>query len=156
MEINIREAKEEELIIIQQMCSDTIYKICSVDYTYNQLEVWISNIEDTQRWIHALLGQYLIVAEFESKIIGFITLKNKFYIDYLYIHKNYQRRGIAKMLFKVIEKKAISEKQHELVSDVSITAKPFFENLGFKVLKKQKVKIKGVELINYRMIKDIF
>ena len=38
-----------------------------------------------------------------------------------------------------------------IVSNVSITARPFFEKHGFRVLKKQTVRIDDVELINYKM-----
>ena len=37
--------------------------------------------------------------------------------------------------------------------DVSITAKPFFEKMGFSVLREQIIIRKGVELKNYPMEK---
>lgn len=54
-----------------------------------------------------------------------------------------------------IEKEAKRKNQRELISDVSKTARPFFESVGFKVTKEQTVKIKSVDLTNYRMTKDI-
>jgi putative acetyltransferase len=38
-----------------------------------------------------------------------------------------------------------------LWSDVSITAKPFFERQGFVVIKQQTVNLRGVDLDNYLM-----
>lgn len=38
-------------------------------------------------------------------------------------------------------------------AEVSITAKPFFESKGFKVVKQQVVNIRGVELTNFIMEK---
>ena len=43
----------------------------------------------------------------------------------------------------------------KLQTDASITAKPFFEKHGFKTVQQQTVKIKDVELINYKMEKLI-
>lgn len=117
--------------------------------------MWVSGIENTERWNNNLSDQYLLVAEFKNEIIGFISLKDGFYIDFLYVHKDYQSKGIAKKLYMEIEEKAISEKQLSLMAYVSITAKPFFEKIGFKIIKKQHVKLKGIELTNYKMEKSI-
>ncbi len=38
-----------------------------------------------------------------------------------------------------------------IMSDVSITARPFFEKHGFRIVKKQTVRIGDVELTNYKM-----
>ena len=40
-----------------------------------------------------------------------------------------------------------------LYSEVSITARPFFERMGFKVIKHQEVEVKGQHLTNYVMKK---
>ena len=44
---------------------------------------------------------------------------------------------------------------NQLSADVSITAKPFFEAKGFKVLKQQAVPIKEQILTNFKMIKNL-
>jgi putative acetyltransferase len=41
------------------------------------------------------------------------------------------------------------------MADVSITAKPFFEKIGFKIIQEQHVKLNGIELTNYKMEKSI-
>ena len=38
-----------------------------------------------------------------------------------------------------------------LFTEASITARPFFEALGFRVLAPQVVTCRGVEFVNYRM-----
>ncbi|WP_407486078.1 GNAT family N-acetyltransferase [Elizabethkingia anophelis] len=153
--MEIRVAEKNDLSTIQHMCADTIAAVCSTDYNQDQIEVWISGIENTPRWNDNLLGQYILVAEYDGEITGFISLKNGYYIDYLYIHADYQHQGIAKRLYKAIEEKALLENQSRLMADVSITAKPFFERIGFKIIRQQQVKLKGIELTNYKMEKSI-
>ncbi len=155
LEMEIRVAEKNDLSTIQHMCADTIAAVCSTDYNQDQIEVWISGIENTPRWNDNLLGQYILVAEYDGEITGFISLKNGYYIDYLYIHADYQHQGIAKRLYKAIEEKALLENQSRLMADVSITAKPFFERIGFKIIRQQQVKLKGIELTNYKMEKSI-
>ena len=48
-------------------------------------------------------------------------------------------------------KRAELEKVKRIGSEVSITAKPFFEAKGFKVVKKQIVNLRGVALKNIVM-----
>ncbi|WP_260118239.1 GNAT family N-acetyltransferase [Elizabethkingia anophelis] len=153
--MEIRVAEKNDLSTIQRMCADTIAAVCSTDYNQDQIEVWISGIENTPHWNDNLLGQYILVAEYDGEITGFISLKDGYYIDYLYIHADYQHQGIAKRLYKAIEEKALLEKQSLLMADVSITAKPFFERIGFKIIRQQQVKLKGIELTNYKMEKSI-
>ena len=50
---------------------------------------------------------------------------------------------------------ANKKRLERLYSHVSITAKPFFEHFGFKVVNPQQVEIRGEILTNYVMEKII-
>ncbi|WP_423146258.1 GNAT family N-acetyltransferase [Rubrolithibacter danxiaensis] len=151
----LRPAKPEDLAEIQQLYIDTISTICKKDYNENQIQAWISGIENKQRWIDALIKQHFVVAELNDEIIGYASLADGCHIDLFYVHKNYQRQGIANQLLQELEKEAIKLQINILTSNVSKTAKPFFEKNGFKVVLEQVNNIKGVEIMNYRMIKEL-
>ena len=153
--ISIRLSKPSDLKEMQRMFVDTISTICKRDYSPEQIEVWTSSIENTQRWIDKLTSQYFLIAELDNKIVGYASPENNDYIDFLYVHKDYQRQGIADKLYSEIEKEVIKKKGTVLHSDVSKTAKPFFEKKGFKTLAPQTKIIQGVEIINYKMIKQL-
>ena len=61
------------------------------------------------------------------------------YFDFLYVHKDYQRQGIADNLYTEIQAKAIKQGTTLLTADVSITARPFFEKKGFKIIHGAKM-----------------
>jgi len=151
----IRKGQPEDLTELQQLFTDTIKNICKTDYNSKQIDAWASGIENKQRWHNILTNQFVLVAQNNENITGFCTLDNGHYIDLLYVHKDYQRQGIADRLYADIEKEAKRQGQKELTSNVSKTAKPFFERIGFKVQKEQNVNVKGVELTNYKMTKMI-
>ena len=69
-------------------------------------------------------------------------------LDFLYVHKNFQRQKIATALCNELEKGFPVIKTY-----ASVTAKPFFEKRGYKVIKEQKVERLNVKLKNYEMIK---
>lgn len=52
------------------------------------------------------------------------------------------------------QRKAIEQNNDQIYSDVSLTAKGFFEKNGFVVESQQLKKSKQKELINFRMVKN--
>ncbi|WP_394676258.1 GNAT family N-acetyltransferase [uncultured Sphingobacterium sp.] len=77
------------------------------------------------------------------------------YIDVLYVHKDFQRQGIAQKLYNALETEATKHKNTFLTADVSKTAKPFFEANGFKVIAEQIQIRTEIEIPNYNMKKDL-
>jgi putative acetyltransferase len=134
---------------------DTVAVICKNDYDELQREIWGSSIHHEQRGLDIVNNQYLLVAHYQEKVVGFCSLENGNYIDLMYVHKDYQRQGIAQKLYSEIENQATKLGQTELTSDVSITALPFFEKAGFRILSDQIVVKNGTEFRNFKMTKRI-
>lgn len=150
MELNLRSAKNSDLTEIQELFVNTVQSVCKEDYDSLQRKVWASSVENKTRWLSIISDQTVVVAEIGKKIVGFIALKEGSYLDLLYVHKDFQRMGIAQALYNEIEPMADAK---ELTSDVSITARPFFEKNGFKVIERQHVKRQEVDLVNFKMTK---
>ncbi len=152
--MNFRIATISDLQEMQQLYIETIQSVCKNDYNSAQIEAWISGVKNINRWTEVIETQFVLLAIIQNQIVGFGTLKNGNYIDFFYIHKDFQRQGIADKILTELELEA--QKQHSkiITSDISITAKPFFEKKGFIVKAKQKNIRLGVELINYKMEKE--
>ena len=151
----IRKAVPGDLNELQKIFIDSVTKVCRSDYTFEQINAWASAVDNWKRWEDVLTNQFVAVSQDKNILTGFCSLEKDNYGDFLYIHSDYQRRGIATELYIFIENEAKRLYQKEIFSHVSITAKPFFEKAGFHVLKKQKILLKGVELTNYWMKKRI-
>jgi putative acetyltransferase len=153
--ISFRIGTAQDLAEMQQLFVDTITTVCRKDYTHEQIVAWTSGITNTKRWLDRFDEQYVLLAIIKDQIAAFGTLKDGNYIDMFFVHKDFQRQGIAGRLYELLEDKA-EELQSDLISaDVSITAKPFFEKMGFLVEAEQKVERLGVELVNYKMVKKL-
>jgi putative acetyltransferase len=155
LKMKIREGNIQDLQELQKLFVDTVKEICKADYNTEQISVWISSIENKERWQEKLKTQFVLVAEENGKIAGFCSLDKGNYLDLLYVSKDYQRQGVANKLYTEIENEARRLNQPELTSDVSKTARMFFEKMGFIVVKVQTVNIKAVELTNYKMKKSL-
>jgi putative acetyltransferase len=76
-------------------------------------------------------------------------------IDLLYVHSNFQRRGIASALLRKFETDAKSDGFSELITEASITARPFFESIGYQVEAEQVKIVRECEFINFKMKKEL-
>ncbi|MEO8665700.1 MAG: GNAT family N-acetyltransferase [Ignavibacteria bacterium] len=151
--ISIRTAAEKDLPAIRNLYSQTVREINSKDYTKQEIEVWASCSDEPGSFSKAIEVQYFIVAEIENEIVGFSSIEKNGYLDFMYVHKDHQRKGIAKKLLEEIERKASDQKNFEVFSYVSRTAKPFFEKSGYKHTGNKTDHFKGVLFINSIMVK---
>lgn len=151
MNITIRRAEPEDLKELQALFVETINSTCTGDYTAPQINAWTSSIENKDRWNRLIVHQYSIVAIIDGEIVGFAALDDGDYLDFMYVDKTHQRKGIATQLFDALKLESLRQGFYKLQSDVSITARPFFEAKGFEVVKENHKNIDGIELVNYRM-----
>lgn len=154
-DLSFRLAKNSDLKVLQDLFVNTIKAVCQNDYTPDQIKAWTSSVEKTKRWHDLLQDQHVIIAQINEKIVGFASLKDNHYIDFFYVHKDYQGQGVAKRLYRKIEKEAMAGGTDSLSSDISITAKPFFESRGFVLIKKQDNPVRGEVLVNFKMTKKL-
>ena len=152
-QINIRKAEITDLEKITHLFRETVLHINSKDYSQSQVEIWSSGADNTEKWKQRIEQQYFILAQMENQIVGFASISPDGYLDVFYVHKDFQKQGVAKALLKEIEKQAKIQKNKEITSEISITALPFFEKNGFKVVKEQRKELKGTIFINYLMVK---
>ncbi|PNQ73738.1 GNAT family N-acetyltransferase [Hanstruepera neustonica] len=155
MDIEIRQATIEDIPEITTLFRDTVREVNSKHYSDKQIQTWSAGASDTQKWEERIHKCYFLVAESHDIIVGFAYLKNGNYFDGLFVHKDYQRQGIASKLLRIIESKVMMDGFGEIKSDVSITALPFFENHYFDVIKKQKKVLKGMTFENYIVSKAL-
>ncbi len=151
----IRQATLEDIPQITSVFRDTITEINSKDYSEEQIKVWASGADDADKWKERIKNFYFIVAEIDTTISGFAYLKNGNYFDGLFVHKDYQRQGIASKLMRIIESQVMMNGFESVKSDVSITALSFFDNKHYNIIKKQKKNFKGLVFENYVVEKKL-
>ena len=149
----IRNHKLEDGIVLLKLFHNTVRNINIRDYNQKQIEAWAPENFDLTRWEKRVENYQIFVAEDTQGIAGFAELDVTGHIDCFYVHMARQGQGVGKLLIKSIEKEASSRNLPRLFAEVSITARPFFEHMGYKILKEQEVEIRGQTLTNFRMEK---
>ena len=146
-----REATKSDLEDLIRVFKSSIKTAAVKDYSQNEIKEWLKSATNSNRWEALLNEQYVLVVEQDQLIIGFVTLKAPDYLDFIYVHGDYLRQGIAQQLLNAVIDKVKVMKGASLISDVSITAKPFFEKNGFNVVYENQNQRGSEVLINYRM-----
>ena len=148
--MTVREYRSADLREIVELFYDTVHTVNARDYSPEQLDAWADGRVDLAEWGRTLLEHTAFVAEDGGKIAGFGDIDPSGYLDRLYVHRDYQRRGVATALCDALEGAVNAER---IITHASITAKPFFEKRGYRVDWEQQVLRHGVFLTNYRMEK---
>ena len=154
-ECTIIDYNESMLTQMMQLFYDTVHEVCARDYNEKQLERWAPQQPDLISWKQRLNNNYCKVAFVNQVLVGFAELTDEWHVDTLYVHKDYQRKGIANALFNALMQLAYSQKQQLVTTEASITAKPFFESHGFTVTRTKTKLYNGKEFVNYEMQKQL-
>lgn len=150
----IRKYKPDDCAFLAKLFYDTVHTINARDYTDEQLNTWATGYVDLEAWNRSFIAHNTLVAEINGEIAGFADMDHTGCLDRLYVHKDFQRRGIAAALVKELERCAQEAGLFSFKTYASITARPFFEKQGYKVEAENKVIRNGVTLINYKMVKN--
>ncbi|MGN0942061.1 MULTISPECIES: GNAT family N-acetyltransferase [Fusobacterium] len=154
----LRKYKSDDCLNLLKLFYDTVRTVNKKDYNDEQLSVWAPDnyIEEKYDiWQKSLSENFTIVAEINREIAGFGDIEKTGYLNRLFIHKDYQHRGIASSIVTELEKYAEKICIHTIITEASITAKPFFERIGYSMIKEQQVERKGIFLTNYVMEKNM-
>ncbi len=152
---HIRRATPGDVEEITSLFRDTVMNVNRRDYSEIQVKAWAEGAGRKDRWLKRIRDQYLICCFGDDRLTGFASLEDSGFLDLMYVHTGYQRKGIATLLLYNLEQYAKKRAIPRIHSDVSITARSFFESRGFKLVQEQRRHIRETEFINYRMEKII-
>lgn len=158
--MEIKLYRPEDLTEMLKLFCNTVHTVNAKDYTPQQQDAWAPDSvvegETRARWDRTLSEHLSLVAWQDGQIAGFADLDVKEgYLDRMYVGKDFVRQGIATALEQRLEQAAREAGCSKMTSDVSITALPFFEKRGYRVVRRQEVERKGVILVNFKMEKAL-
>ena len=128
---------------------ETVHTINAADYTTEQLRAWATGEVDLAAWDRSFQEHDTVVAVEDGIIVGFGDMDASGYLDRLYVHRAYQGQGIASAICDRLEGRIPGK----IVTHASLTARPFFEKRGYRVVREQQVERRGAWLTNYVMVK---
>ena len=149
----IRKYNTSDCKYLAELFYQTVHNVNAKDYTKEQLDVWATGNVNLNEWDKSFFEHFTIVAIKNEIIVGFGDIDKTGYLDRLYVHKDYQGQGIASAICDELEQQINTNR---IITHASITAKTFFEQRGYRVIKGQQVIRDGISLTNYVMEKFPF
>jgi putative acetyltransferase len=150
----MRPLRAEEIDEVAALFTETVHTVNANDYAPDQLAAWAPQPPDPEWWRERLGGDTIaLVAVRADHILGFAALRPDGHLDLLYTRAQHLRQGVGATLLEHVEDEARTRKLDRLTAEVSVTARPFFDRAGFRLIAEQTVERRGVEFQNYRMEK---
>lgn len=149
--MQLREYQPSDCAQMAELFYQTVHSVNAKDYTQEQLDAWATREVDLQAWDSSFRAHRTIVATENGEIVGFGDMDGSGYLNRLYVHKDYQRQGVASAICDELERFAAGK---TFTTHASITAKLFFQHRGYHVVRKQEVIRHGVALTNFVMEKQ--
>ncbi|MGF1847322.1 GNAT family N-acetyltransferase [Vibrio lentus] len=153
--VRIRNYQASDAKALWEIYFHTVRNINVRDYSQEQVEAWAPSDFDSELWQKCLHRIQPFVAELDGRVVGYTDLQPNGLIDHFFCHHEYQGRGVGRALMEYVFQIGSVRGVSRYFSEVSITARPFYEHLGFTVVKEQEVEMRGVKLTNYVMEKVV-
>jgi putative acetyltransferase len=151
----IRPAQASEFGAIGRIFHDSVHRIAKRDYTDEQLRAWSAEELSAEHWHKRTAGLEVRVAVVENLLAGFIGFSLSGYIDLLFTRPEFVRRGVARALLLDAESLLGQSGVETAWTEASLTARGFFETMGYSIVREQTMRRGEVELRNFRMEKAL-
>jgi putative acetyltransferase len=145
----IRRATHADAADIIRAHVRSIREICASDYSPEQIEAWAGRDFKVERW-HTTMDRDLVwVVEVDQAVRGFGHLafgaEKVATIVGLYFAPEAKGLGAGRRLFELMLKECRDRQVERLTLQATITAKPFYEKMGFESVEGScSIKMQGV------------
>lgn len=153
---SLRHATPEDIPVLKTLFTDTVLRTNRKDYTQEEVEDWAACADKPGHWKELIATHHFTLAEeYPGHTVGFAAVRPDGYLHSMFVHHDFQRQGIASLLLEDMEKYARLQGVSYITSEVSLTARPFFESKGYTIVEKQQRKAMLRLLTNFKMKKPI-
>ena len=156
MKITVRSAKQKDIESICLVHHAAVYALEGGPYKKDILEAWAAAV--TPKVIQKGMDTSDIigfVAEVEGTVIGFGAMHCD-EIRAIYVHPNFQKKGVGSKLLARLETKAIENGFHHLNLNASLNARFFYKAHNYKVIKEVLFALtEKMSMESLKMEKDI-
>ena len=104
--MEIRRYKSVDLRQISRLFYETVHAVNIKDYTKEQINAWATGRIDLKEWDASFQRHITYVVTENDLVVGFGDIDRTGYLDKLFVHKDFQGRGIATTICDRLENEA--------------------------------------------------
>ena len=153
--VRIRSYEAGDAPALAHLFYETVHALNRGDYSPEQLQAWAPEVPDSEAWHARMSGRCTLLAEKDDEAVGFAELKRDGHLVMFYLRTDAVGRGVGSRLYLAVEEVAWKRRLGRIFTEASITARPFFEQQGFRVVGEQTVARRGARLTNFAMEKPL-
>jgi putative acetyltransferase len=147
----IRNYRIGDLNAVVSIFQRSVREVASRDYSPEQIAAWAPEHPDLAVWARRLASGGVFVCHCGEDMAGFARIDALGVIDLLFVAPDFQCRGVARALCEQAISWGSGRGVRRFTAEASITARPFFEHMGFRMVKSQDVERQGIRLNNFLM-----
>lgn len=151
--VHIRRVRGTDAAAVAQLYYDTVRRVNARDYSPRQIAAWAPRVYDEAYWRRRFRACKIFIAERAETVVGFAELEDSGHIDCFYVHHEHQGEGVGTRLMQAIFASVRRRRTRRLFAEVSITARPFFERMGFRVRRRMNKVYRNRSFRQYYMEK---
>jgi putative acetyltransferase len=153
--MNERKYESSDLSRVMEIYTASIRSLAAPYYSAEQLAAWAPIPPDESRWRERLASLHTIVAEADGLVAGFASYTHGGYLDFLFTHPAFARRGVASRLYHRVESALLAVEASTVTTHASLAARPFFDRHGFQLDAEECVECRGPYLRRFAMHKPL-
>lgn len=155
----IRKTKLEDMKSVEGAHRRSILEICSKDYSADQIEKYAEVKYTSDIWENSINNEYHISVEVDGNIEGMCHAKvcenGDGEIVGLYFTKKIAGQGLGRKVVEMAFEYLSSFKPKKIILTGTITAKGFYETMGFVEIEKKQVNLRGALIDCFQMEKKL-
>jgi putative acetyltransferase len=151
--LRIRPYVPGDLETVVSVFTESVRELTVSRYDLPQREAWAPRPADMKHWRFRLRKQQTLIAELDSRCVGFLSFRRNGYIDLLYVRPGFERGGVATRLYRSVERTFLAAGVASAYTEASLIAQPFFKRQGFQTTRFEEIRIAGTLLQRWVMYK---
>jgi putative acetyltransferase len=153
--VQLRPYEPADLPGVIEIYTTSIRSLAASYYSPEQIAAWAPLSADPVRWRKRLAPLHIILAEIDGVLAGFASYTDAAYLDHLFTHPCFARRGVATGLYQYVEQALRVAGATKVTTLASLAGRPFFDRQGFKVDREENVECRGAYLRRFAMHKTL-
>lgn len=133
-----------------------IRETAAASYSNEQVDAWSEGLGPGSHAASIGEGSFCVAETTDGRIAGFGTFEDETgRLGLLYVHPEFGRQGVGRMLCNHIEREAVKAGFEEIWLDSSMNALPFYRAIGFEEVERSNNIWKGVLFQRVKMRKRL-
>lgn len=151
--MEVRQFEPEDAERLSELIARNFQQVLVQDYPIEAIETWVA-VFTPERLIEESRRQFMVVGMVGNELVGLASLDGD-RVRNVFVDVARHRTGIGKALMTAVEAHARERHVKTIYLMAAVSARGFYEKLGFRVVKRIDRDLNGIPVPEVRMEKTL-